>query len=436
MPAQDILRQIATTDPAELAAAADALDKLPALEAAIAGLEHSRDDLAAQVVDLRSKLEERPLPVSAKDYGTVDLDSFPGKTDEDKLTPALAQIAGESYKRAIRLPAGRIVGPFTQTRKTFPGLKFVGPSDVGWQNVEQGGGVLNQTRVRVNTGIGANSWWVGSGQVFNVLFANFACESTNGNSQFIHHPVSSGTLYGSTFDSLGFQAFKHVLGNPADPLALTLCDTSGRWNMTTALGRQIDVAGSDNDLWVGGRCNIGPSGNGKSSGKGEYLVSLRTGKTNYGGIYITADDQWRALLLQGDSRYQMGNRLHGFRIEGRNAGDASPGALVKVTGGGWDMTGFDLNYAMANPGAYTEADRGYIHQTGGMLHADGITVDRASGVAETVPIVYVSGGETIVRSVKRGTKGGAWTRRPVVAQTRDGLVVDSDPTVEVVTLAV
>lgn len=365
--------------------------------------------------------------------GYLLLDSFAGATADDKLTAALSLVRAETYKRAIMFPRG--LTSLTRTQRTFGGMKLIGPPVVGWQNVEQGGGGLNPCRVRLNCGTGAASWLVGSGVNFNGAVRDLAFESTNGNTQFFHHPVVSGTAYAWNFHNLGFQAFKHVLGNATTPVAFTLCSTTGHWNMTTARGTQANIAGSDNDFWVDGTCNIGPSGKGSSSGAGQYLLILQTGKSNYGGVYLTADDNWRAVRLQGTMKYQAGNRLRGFRIEGRNAGDPSAGALVKVVGGGWYMDGFDLNYAMANPGAYAEVDRGMVHQTGGNLHMQGVTVDRAIGVSESVPAVFVSGGECITRMFQRGIKGGAWTGRPRVQQTAAGKVIDSDATVRLVTAA-
>jgi hypothetical protein len=369
--------------------------------------------------------------------GVVQLDDFGGANDDAKLVNAMSYVAAQTQKPAIMLPPGRLV-TFTQSQQMFSGLKIIGPPVVGWQNVELSSGALNPTRVRLNVGADASSWLVppaGGGNLYNLGVRDLAFESTNAASQFIHYPVGTGTLYAANLHNLDFQAFKGVLGSAANPLSMTLCALTGNWNMTTARGRQVCVAGSDNvNMWCGGSLNVGPGGGGTNLGAGEYLVSLQTAKSNWGNVYITADDNWRALQLTGTDSFQVGNRLTGFVIEGRNTNDPSPGALVSCSGGGWLLDGFDLNYAMTSPSTYTDrTDRGYIHQTGGSLFLNGGTTDRATGVADSVPVVFVSGGESIVTRWKRCTKGGTWTQRPVVQQTTAGLVLNSDATVQVIT---
>jgi hypothetical protein len=368
------------------------------------------------------------------------LDSFTGASDDLKLDAALTYVAAQTQKPAIMIPVGRMPTFTTTGRALFSGLKIIGPPVVGFQNVEQSGGALNPTRIRVNVGTGTSSWFVGTGNVFNVYFADLSIESTNSNSQFIEHKVANGTLYAGTFRNLSFQAFKHVLGNTTDALSITLCSFTGDWNMTTAKGCQVNLAGSDNvNLWRAGSLNVGPAGNGSVLGAGEYLVKLSTAKTKIGGIYITADDQFRALLLQGNMTFQAGNLLTGFVIEGRNKDDPATGALVRCTGGGWRLEGSELNYAMASPATYTDAtDRAYIHQTGGNLHVVGPTMDRTEGQAVTMPLLLASGGEAIVRQAQRGTKTSSpvWgTNRPVVQQTTAGLIIDTDATVTLTTAA-
>jgi hypothetical protein len=368
--------------------------------------------------------------------GVVLLDSFAGASDDAKLTAALTYAAAQTQTPAIMFP-DRLV-TLTTTRVAFDGMKLIGPPVVGWQNVELSSGGLNPTRVRLNLGVDASSWIVppgGAGNCYNVAIRDLSFESTNSATQAFHYPVATGTAYAWNFHNLDFQSFKHVFGNPTTPFSATLCSTTGNWNMTTALDTQVTMGGSDNDFWIGGTCNVGPGGSSPLTGSnaGRYLFRLQTGKSNWGGVYITADDNWRALKLEGGTSFQAGNRLRGWRIEGRNANDPCPGALVRCSGGTWYMDGFDLNYAMTNAATFTDStDLGYIHISGGVVHINGFSIDRATGVAETVPAVYISAGEAIVKCAQRCTKGGAWTGRPRVQQASAGLVLDNDPTVTVI----
>lgn len=366
--------------------------------------------------------------------GVAMLDSFSGATDDDKLTNALSYAAAQTQKPAIMFPA-RFVS-LTQSRTMFSGMKLVGPPVVGWQNPEQGGNLLNPTRVRLNVGSGTSSWLIGTtGSLFDVAIRDLSFESTNNVSQFIEYKVAQGTLYCCNFHNLGFQNFRNVLGNETDALAMTLCSCTGDWNMNTAKGTQINIAGSDNlNLWRAGSINIGPSGNGTNLAGGLYLVKLSTQKSNIANVYITADDNWRALQLSGSTVNQASNRLSGWVIEGRNPSDPSVGALVRVSGGNWSLRESSVNYAMSSPSTYTDlTDRGYIHQTGGTLILDDIGIDRATGVAESVPAVLISAGELAVARFTRATRGGTWTGRPIVQQTTSGLVAASDYSVTVTT---
>jgi hypothetical protein len=73
----------------------------------------------------------------------------------------------------------------------------------------------------LNVGTGVNSWFVGTATTYDVYIARIGFASSNGNSQFWHHPLSAGTIYASTFETLGFFGFKYVFGNPTEKCAIT-----------------------------------------------------------------------------------------------------------------------------------------------------------------------------------------------------------------------
>jgi len=149
-------------------------------------------------------------------------------------------------------------------------------------------------------------------------------------------------------------------------------------------------------------------------------------------IYCTAEGHSAFLLARGASANSVW--IKDCVIEGRNAGAPSPGALVRMTGGQFTMRDNRFAFAMTNPSATGRNDSGVIHVAGGTLTVDGATYDRATGVAETVPFIYVSGTNTRVR-VRNVTKLGTWTGKPVVKQAIAGLI-DADDTVTLVTAAV
>jgi hypothetical protein len=76
--------------------------------------------------------------------GTVLLDDYPGATDDDKLTAALADVQTKTYIPAILL-SGRTY-TFTKTQTSFSGLKIVGPP-AGYFNSELSSGHFNSVKV-------------------------------------------------------------------------------------------------------------------------------------------------------------------------------------------------------------------------------------------------------------------------------------------------
>jgi hypothetical protein len=76
--------------------------------------------------------------------GTVLLDDYPGATDDDKLTNALADVQTKTYIPAILL-SGRTY-TFTRTQTSFSGLKIIGPP-AGYFNSELASGHYNSVKV-------------------------------------------------------------------------------------------------------------------------------------------------------------------------------------------------------------------------------------------------------------------------------------------------
>ncbi|ELR20556.1 uncharacterized protein ACA1_052470 [Acanthamoeba castellanii str. Neff] len=315
--------------------------------------------------------------------GTVLLDDYPGATDDDKLTAALADVKTKTYIPAILL-SGRTY-TFTKT----------------------------QTRVNLNVGTGVNSWFVGTATTYDVYIARIGFASSNGNSQFWHHPLSAGTIYASTFETLGFFGFKYVFGNPTEKCAITQVNFVGQWTAVPSLDTAFTLGGSDNELWTSGYLNIG----GGSRTNGRYLLRFESlSKTNVGPIYVTAHNGWSGLLVTGSDSNGPGLVINGARFEGMNANDPSSGAVVVQKGGKTIYRDVWIAYGMTNPTAngHTPVDQGMIMHTGGEALWDGINYDRATGVSQAVPLIYASGGKVRVRNTFTAAKGGVWTALPIV----------------------
>ncbi len=341
----------------------------------------------------------------------VYLDSYAG-TDDQRLTQALAAVQASNPRKAIRL-SGRN-HTFTQTRQTFSGLRIVGPN-VGWQNPEIGGtsGALPQCNVTLNCGTGASSWLVGTATTYDVLVAGITFKSSNGNTQFYHHPYSGGTCYAGTFDTLTFYGFKHVLGMPADGFSMTLCTTSGPWTCVAVQDTQFTLRGSDNWLWTNGVMNYGWAG----ANGGKYLMRFATlSKTCVANLYLTARGGSRCILIEAGGTYQGGLDFRDCVLEGQNAGDPAMGALVVVKSGGASFTNTKLNFGMARPTDFTDqVDKALIMVQDGTVLLTNTWTCRANATAETVPIMAATGGTVYVDRMIG--MGGVWAGKPGVRST-------------------
>ena len=378
---------------------------------------------AAAVATTGAAVVGMPHASAATATDEILLDSFSG-TDDQKLTAALDLARTSSPRRPIRLAARSHT--FSQTRTTFSGLRILGPN-VGWQNPEiaNTAGALPQCNVTLNCGNGARSWLVGTETTYNVMVAGITFKSSNGVTQFYHHPYSAGTSYATTLDTLSFYGFKHVLGTPADPFSMTLVTTRGSWTCVAVQDTQFSLRGSDNFLWVAGDMNYGWQG----ANGGRYLMRFSNlSKTAVRHLYLTARGGSRAVLVEGPTSQQGGLDFSDCVIEGQNLNDPAMGALIVIKGGGVSFTNTKLNFGMARPSDFTDQrDTGLIMVQGGTALLTNTWTNRASATPESVPIVAVSGGTAYVTLVMG--MGGNWTGKPRVSRTGGTLVPDSSVSV-------
>jgi hypothetical protein len=360
-----------------------------------------------------------PQASAATAEGEILLDSFTG-TDDQRLTAALDMARTSSPRRAIRLSARN--HSFSQTRTTFSGLRILGPN-MGWQNPEiaNTAEALPQCNVTLNCGTGANSWLVGTSTTYDVTIAGITFKSSNGATQFYHHPYSAGTAYATRLHELSFYGFKHVVGMPGNAYAMTLNTFSGTWTCVGVKGTQFSLRGSDNFLWKNGEINYGWFG----ENGGQYLVRFENlMKSSVANMYLTARDGARAILVDGASTNQGGLDISDCVVEGNNKDQPAYGALVVVKGGGVSFTNIKLNFGMARPSAFTDQqDSGLVMVQGGTVLMTNTWTNRATATAETVPVVAVSGGTAYV--TRTIGMGGNWTGKPRESRSSGTLVPDA-----------
>ena len=277
-----------------------------------------------------------------------------------------------------------------------------------------------------------------SGSVFNVHVSNLSFEAVGSTEVWMGYDsggAAGGVLWTANIRDVGFSLFKSVLGTPSDKLLLTACTFNGFWNINNSYDVAITIGGSDNNLWTDG-CLLDSDTAFTSSGNVPYHLHCDyLEKTNIGPMYITAEANPAAVRIDGNDS-TGGLIFTGTRMEGRNAGQSSYGALVHQYGGRatfrdclfW-FGGSD--FATANALTNRTGEAGIFTISGGRALLDACRYARAGtdGVAETVPWVYATGASTKVRvrNAEVTSDGGSFTGLPRT-QAVSSATIDSDGT--------
>lgn len=360
--------------------------------------------------------------------GYVQLDSFPGTTDDEKLNAALVYVSEQPRRPSIMLPGRDLY--FNVPQKYFSGLRIIGPS-IGWQNPEISGSnasfVPSVVYLGPDIGIEENSWMSGIGTTYDVTFKSITFRGTGVQQVFHHDFDTAGTCYAGRFDSLTFWGVKHALGSPAKPFSTTLSHFTGEWTNVGVTDVQYSLRGSDNWLWTSGVLNYG--WNGTTGGK--YLMRLSNmSKSFMANLYLTARNGQRALLIEGTASNQGSLIISNSVFEGQNLNDPAMGALIKQTGGFATIRDSSINFYMADPTQYTDAkDKAAVEVSGGNLLIDGCYSARATATSSLVPVAAVyKNGKLRVRNWL-GVKGSSvseWANKPIVRQAFSGMASVDD----------
>jgi hypothetical protein len=238
-----------------------------------------------------------------------------------------------------------------------------------------------------------------------------------------------GVLWTSKFSDLGFNLWKHVFGSPAAKFLNTAILISGWGNINNSYNTACSFGGSDSNFFVGGQWLIDSPPSIMTASAYHVRFDFQE-KSQVGEIYMTAERSSGIYITGGATT--TGLVFNGMgRIEGRNTGAPCVGSNVRIDGGSCTFRDWWIAYGATalNSNGHT-GEGGVITQTGGNSFFDGCWYDRATGVAETVPWLYVSGGVSRVRNMRVGTKGGSWSGLPRVDQA--GGTIDADASVTVI----
>jgi hypothetical protein len=369
--------------------------------------------------------------VAAADFGYVTLDSFAGASDDAKLTAALSFCAAQTYPPTIKL-AARNHTFATGARAFYTGLRIEGAP--GYSNPERNSGTKAATRCSLSM---SGGWFEHTGgDVFSMMFRDLALTGGSNASFITRNPSATGTLYCLEMSGIYSSGLRTLIGTQTNKVLLTAASWFGSWEINNCYNGAFHLGGSDNVFWVDGMLlDSGTAFNSAGSANGQYHIWFNFMEKSYiGPLYITSEGAWNGIRISGPSNpatsggSNLGGPLNffGMRLEGRNAGAPCNGSLFRIEGGSAILRDCWISYGMASPATpgHSPQDAGIIHQTAGILIADGCSYDRANTVAETVPWIYCNGGELMVGKIMRGSKGGTWTGRPRVDQAAGTVLVD------------
>jgi hypothetical protein len=225
------------------------------------------------------------------------------------------------------------------------------------------------------------------------------------------HTGAAGNLYSAQLDAISAFGFRHVLGSSTQKFLATQLHTTGHWQVVALSGTGFHIGGSDCWLWKSGLLNLGAHQS--VNGGGQFLMDLDgLHKTFVGGLYITANRNFRCLKLRGIGDIDF----DGCVFEGYKDNDAIPGNAIRIESGYITMRAPRFAYAMRAP---TAAEHGVIEMTAGRVVIDGGKYE-AGSTAYSVPMVYQAGGYLTVRSAM-----GVGGFTPVVRRVAGTVSVDS-----------
>lgn len=350
----------------------------------------------------------------------VRISDFAGANDDARLTAAMAYCAAQTYKGITILLDENKNYSFSTKQALYSGFSIMGGLQAHDQD-RSGNPQANE----ISLGMTGGWFFLNQSQTFSCTFEKLTLNGGSGQRLLDGH--ASNVLWTSLFRDITAVNLGNVLGSVATKLLNTACVLDGFWNINNIQERAWVLGGSDSRLNFS-QCLIDSPGDTGQFPNATYLLEYSSqSKTPTSNLYITAEYAHRGILVgSGSSEHVSFNNC---TIEGRNAGSPQNGRLVYVQGTNSRVIMRDcwLGYAMANPGT----DTGVVMATGGTVLMDGCTYERATGVAETVPVFHATAGNHIIRNMMSiGFSAGS---KPRVRQTGTA-TIDADNTVTVVTV--
>ena len=357
------------------------------------------------------------LPTFSLRETGIWIHTFPGANDDERLSAAIAEqrrsAAVENMPPMILPYRTFSVNPVAYRRTLYNGLKLIGPHKSGQKNPELAGGNLVGCEVVFTAANGSTPtpWWVGNGSaLYDVYFADFSMQGSQGTGRHVFIDVPTGHLYACTFDGVSSNFMYGMYGHDTSKCLVTQVTWRGDNTWNNLWGCGMHIGGSDFNLHMA-MCNIGVSASPLQKGDlNRYFMKFSYANGIIGGrIYVSAMNGWRGILIEGlmTSLKFSGAVIEGYKPSGLNDGAGpAPGTLVKQTGGSAFWSGCDFGQAMAFP---DPTERGLYAMSGGEVVLNGCTW-YGRNMGRTAAIDH-QGGTVIVNGAMRRL-AEAWVGRP------------------------
>jgi len=321
-----------------------------------------------------------------------------------KMQAALTYASQQTHVPWVQLPA-RVFDTGTASFDWFHGMKVCGAGvESAPKNQELGLKSVNGTW-KTSCGTGANSLLRTAGTLQSVGLSNIQFHAGGNTSQIVRASGGAG-LYPSVFHNLSLYGGPYFFGNPAEKFLTTQMVFSGHWTVLGYKDTPFTLGGGDCSLWMSGYLNSNSAG----AGGGKPIVDLSgMGKTNVGLMYLTAQDDWVGLRIQGGS--DKGLAIFGGMYEGRSQSNLATRPVIEILGGSVDF--FGPWVAQVASGVSTVS--GAVHQSAGTAYFHGGTYHRGAATPGTFPFLYQTGGVARFYGPPRSVTGDA-----IVLRWKDG----------------
>lgn len=308
--------------------------------------------------------------------GVVWLDDLPGGSPAEKLRAAW----GAGDRRAVIVSHSTTIDAGPQPIPVPAGVCLAGPagpqtefSDQGRVFVRATGGTAVFRSMDSGSNYAGTKGW---------SFVNLGFEGTSGLNLFAPNPMNaSGPIMAyASIEGCSFDTFKTIIESP-----LLGCHWDIRYFNNISGQYAFKLGGSDNQLWThGGKGDWGGTNSVPGRQALVWLSSLEkttigAGAISGGGLYLTC--QGSAGLQVDGGADRDGVDVFGATIEGRHPAQPSANAVVRITGGGINFFGGNINFGMGSPSG---TDKAFVDVTGGRLGMYLTTFRRGNSTAPLV----------------------------------------------------